>query len=128
MVKSAGLLLYRLNSKKPEVLLIHPGGPFWANKDAGAWSIPKGEFGDDESPLDAAIRETEEEIGKKVKGDFDPSTLKSNSFEIEWPPKSGNKKSFPEADRAEWFVTDVAKEKINAGQVPLISELERKLD
>src|SRR5688572_17390162 len=148
MVKSAGLLLYRFRSHVLEVLLIQPGGPFWANKDAGAWSIPKGEFGEDENPLDAAIRETEEEIGKKVKGDFielnpvklksgkvifawavesdfDPSKLKSNLFEIEWPPKSGNKKSFPEVDKGAWFSAEEAKEKMNAGQVPLISQLEK---
>ena len=150
MVKSAGLLLYRLSSNELEVLLIHPGGPFWAKKDLGAWSIPKGEFDDDENALDAAIREMEEESGKKVEGnfieltpvriksgktiyawaienEFDPADLKSNFFEIEWPPKSGIKKSFPEVDKAEWFKVDEAKVKINAGQVPLIVELERKI-
>ena len=149
MVKSAGLLLYRLRSKVLEVLLVHPGGPFWAKKDLGAWSIPKGEFEDDEDALDAAIREMEEETGKRVNGNFialtpvkiksgktiyawavendsDPAELKSNLFEMEWPPKSGIKKSFPEVDKAAWFNVDDAKDKINAGQVPLISELEQK--
>ena len=127
---------------------MHPGGPFWANKDLGAWSIPKGEFNDDENALDAAIREMEEETGHKVDGkfieltpvriksgktiyawalkqDFDPADLQSNSFEMEWPPKSGIKKSFPEVDRAAWFTPEEAREKINPGQLPLIAELEK---
>ena len=149
--KSAGLLLYRLKNASLEVLLIHPGGPFWAKKDEGAWSIPKGEFDDDESPLDAAIRETHEELGIKINGDFkelspvklksgkivyafavahdfDPLKLKCNSFEMEWPPKSGKMQSFPEADKAEWFSVAVAKEKINSGQKPFLTQLVNEID
>ena len=149
--KSAGILLYRISKGKIEVLLVHPGGPFWAKKDAGAWSIPKGEFDDGESPLDAAIRETHEELGIKVEGDFieltpikqksgktifpfaiehqfDPSKLQSNSFEMEWPLKSGQKRSFPEVDKAEWFSFDIANEKINNGQKPFLAELLKKLE
>ncbi len=127
--KSAGILLYRLVNETTEVLLVHPGGPFWSKKDLGAWSIPKGEFDEDENPLDAAIREMEEETGLKTSGDFieltplkqksgklvyawalqkdiDPEKIKSNHFEIEWPPKSGTKRSFPEIDKAAWFEPD----------------------
>jgi predicted NUDIX family NTP pyrophosphohydrolase len=146
---SAGLLLYR-NSRDGsgiEVLLAHPGGPFWRKKDEGAWTIPKGEFTDDEDPLAAAKREFEEELGAAppsgdyiqlqpikqkngkivhawaVEGDFDPKTLKSNTFEMEWPPKSGRMQNFPEVDRASWFASDVAKKKILTGQGALIDEL-----
>ena len=149
--KSAGILLYRFQNNLTEVLLVHPGGPFWAKKDWGAWSIPKGEFGPGENPLDAAKRELEEETGIKPEGNFieltpakqksgkliytwalekdiDPADIKSNSFEIEWPPNSGKKKSFPEIDRAAWFNMDEARNKIIDGQVPLINELEAKLD
>jgi predicted NUDIX family NTP pyrophosphohydrolase len=149
--KSAGLLLYRFHTDGTEVLLVHPGGPFWAKKDDGAWSIPKGEFGPGEDPLDAAKRELEEETGiiadgtfieltplKQKSGkliyawalqkDIDPAGIKSNSFELEWPPRSGIKKSFPEIDRAEWFTMDAARNKINGGQVPLIDELEANLN
>jgi predicted NUDIX family NTP pyrophosphohydrolase len=149
--KSAGILFYRINNNHTEVLLIHPGGPYWAKKDAGAWSIPKGEFSEDENPLDAAKREVEEETGIKVsgkfieltpvkqksgkliyawavEGNFDPAEIKSNTFEIEWPPKSGKLQSFPEVDRAEWFITEEAKQKIVPGQVPLIEELRTKLN
>lgn len=145
--KSAGILLYRFHNDLPEVFLVHPGGPFWAKKELGSWSIPKGEFEETESPLDAAIREVEEETGTKLKGDFielapvkqksgkliyawalrgniDPATIISNTFEIEWPPKSGKKKVFPEVDKAAWFTMDDAKEKIIAGQVGLVNELE----
>lgn len=148
--RSAGILLYRFRSNMPEVLLVHPGGPFWQKKDVGAWSIPKGEFEEDEDPLDAAKREMEEETGIKVAGDFialtpvkqnsgkiiyvwalqkdtDAAQIMSNSFEMEWPPKSGNKKAFPEIDKAEWFSMDKAKQKINKGQIIIISELENKL-
>src|SRR6185436_21087488 len=147
--KSAGILLYRINNKKLEVLLVHPGGPFWKNKDEGAWSIPKGEFDDNEKPLDAALREMKEETGIIVKGDLieltpvkqksgklvyafakeydlDPSQIKSNEFEMEWPPRSGKKRSFPEIDKAEWFDIKTAKEKIIAAQWPLIDELIKK--
>jgi predicted NUDIX family NTP pyrophosphohydrolase len=145
--QSAGILVYRLIKKKPEVFLVHPGGPFWKNKDAAAWSIPKGEFEDDEPALKAAQREFEEETGIKPTGKFielqpvkqksgktvyawaleaniDPSTIKSNLFEMEWPPKSGKKASFPEIDRADWFDMATGKEKINAYQVPLLEQLE----
>ncbi|WP_276504223.1 NUDIX domain-containing protein [Terrimonas pollutisoli] len=148
--KSAGILLYRFSVGLPEVLLVHPGGPFWAKKDIGAWSIPKGEFEAEEDPLSAAQRELEEETGIKAEGNFieltpvkqkngklvyawalekevDAGSIKSNSFEMEWPPKSGKKKSFPEIDKAAWFGVTEAKEKILAGQVPFINELEMKL-
>ena len=147
--KSAGLLLYRKTDDASviEVLLAHPGGPFWRNKDEGAWTIPKGEFADNENPLVAAKREFEEEFGAKppagdylqlkpikqkngkivhawaVECDFDPKTLKSNTFEMEWPPKSGRMQSFPEVDRAQWFTPELAKKKTLAGQDALIDEL-----
>ena len=147
--KSAGILLYRTSKKSLEVFLVHPGGPFWKNKDEGAWSIPKGEF-DEEEPLDAAIREMKEETGVVVKGNFieltpikqksgklvyafakehdlDPSQIKSNEFEMEWPPGSGKKQSFPEIDKAEWFDIKTAKEKIIVAQYVLIDELKNRL-
>jgi predicted NUDIX family NTP pyrophosphohydrolase len=144
--KSAGLLLYRHNEASVEVLLVHPGGPFWRNKDDGAWTIPKGEF-DDEDPREAAKREFQEETGSAppdgqyipltpikqkngkivhawaVEGDFDPASLNSNKFETEWPPRSGRMQKFPEVDRAEWFAPDVAKQKILSGQGALVDEL-----
>lgn len=149
-IKSAGILLYRFNNHFPEVFLVHPGGPFWAKKDIGAWSIPKGEFEENEIALDAAVREMEEETGIKISGDLielapvkqksgkiiyawaahqdaDPAMIISNTFEMEWPPKSGKKKSFPEIDKAAWFGIGDAKEKIVKGQEPLIAELENKL-
>lgn len=148
--KSAGILLYRLQNDIWEVLLVHPGGPFWTKKDLGAWSIPKGEFDENENPRDAAKREVEEETGMKVQGDFialtpvkqksgkliyawavqgnfDAAQIKSNTFEIEWPPKSGKKKSFPEVDKAAWFNIEEAKKKITEGQLPVINEIEMKL-
>jgi predicted NUDIX family NTP pyrophosphohydrolase len=149
--QSAGILLYRFHNNLTEVLLVHPGGPFWARKDLGAWSIPKGEFEDGEDSLDAAKRELEEETGIKAEGNFidltpvkqksgklvyawflqkdiDPAAIKSNSFEMEWPPKSGKKKLFPEIDKAAWYTVDEARKKIVEGQIPLINELEAKLD
>lgn len=149
--KSAGILLYRFRNNLPEMLLVHPGGPFWAKKDWGAWSVPKGEFDEDEDPLDAAKREILEETGIKVSGrfielspvrqksgklvyawalerDVDPEFITSNSFEIEWPPKSGKKKSFPEIDKAAWFNAEEAKKRIIEGQSPLLSELLIKLN
>jgi predicted NUDIX family NTP pyrophosphohydrolase len=144
MIKqSAGILLYREIDKKLEFFLVHPGGPFFKNKDVGVWSIPKGEFLDDEDPLEAAKREFCEETGQAVDGDFialkpvtlksgkvvhawalegdiDNETIFSNLFEIEWPPKSGKKQSFPEIDRAGWFDIDEAKIKINIAQIGLI--------
>jgi predicted NUDIX family NTP pyrophosphohydrolase len=147
--KSAGLLLYRKSSSDSqiEVLLVHPGGPFWRNKDEGAWTIPKGEFDDGEGPLEAAKREFKEELGSSppdgdyipltpikqkagktvlswaVEGDFDPARLVSNTFQCEWPPKSGRTREFPEVDRAEWFKSETAKIKILAAQAPLIDQL-----
>ena len=144
--RSAGLLLYRRADADFSVLLVHPGGPLWANKDAGAWSIPKGEYAPGEEPLAAAQREFAEETGARpfgefrplgevvqgggkrvaawaLEGEFDPATLVSNSFEMEWPPRSGRRVRFPEVDRAAWFVSAVARRKILAGQRPLIERL-----
>jgi predicted NUDIX family NTP pyrophosphohydrolase len=150
MKTSAGILLYRFNKKKLEVLLAHPGGPFWKNKDEGAWSIPKGELDEDEDALNAAIREFKEETGISVSGDFiplnsvklksgklvkawalekdiDAAVIKSNIFLLEWPPKSGKKIEVPEIDKAEWFTISEAKKKINEGQLPLLEELLSKV-
>ncbi|WP_428330989.1 NUDIX domain-containing protein [Mucilaginibacter sp.] len=144
--QSAGILLYRKINKQLQVFLVHPGGPFYKNKDMGVWSIPKGEFLDDEDALTAAKREFEEETGQPVNGEFikldavtlksgkriyawaiegdiDQETIVSNTFEMEWPPKSSKKQSFPEVDRAEWFDTDTARLKINAAQAGLINQL-----
>ena len=144
--QSTGILLYRLHNQQPEVFLIHPGGPFWARKDLHAWSIPKGEFSDDEDSLDAARREFEEETGKSVSGDFielspvkqkggkmvycyacegdiDVKQIKSNTFEMEWPPRSGKKQTFPEIDCGEWFDPPNAKLKILESQAVFIDEL-----
>jgi predicted NUDIX family NTP pyrophosphohydrolase len=135
-----------------EVLLVHPGGPFWARKDHGAWSIPKGECTDDEDPRAAAQREFEEELGGRPvldaplvaltpgrqsggkvvhawagRGDFDPARLKSNMFSVEWPPRSGRRQMFPEVDRAAWFTLAQAREKILKGQLGLLDELEARL-
>jgi predicted NUDIX family NTP pyrophosphohydrolase len=146
MMQSAGVLLHKIANGERYVFLVHPGGPYFKNKDLGAWSIPKGEFTETETPLDAAIREFEEETGVKLAGDFtalssvklksgkivhawalerdiDPTTIKSNTFEIEWPPKSGKRQIFPEIDRAEWFTIAEAKLKINAAQCDLIDRL-----
>jgi predicted NUDIX family NTP pyrophosphohydrolase len=147
---SAGILAYRRASHGLEVLLVHPGGPYWRNKDLGAWSIPKGEIGPSEDPEQAARREFSEELGpaaligplqalgevrqrggKRViafcaEADFDTASLSSNSFEIEWPPRSGNLQAFPEVDRAEWFDLEVARSKILSGQVELIDRLEKQ--
>ena len=144
---SAGILAYRRGRHGLEVLLVHPGGPFWRNKDDGAWSIPKGEIEAEEDPEQAARREFAEELGstasigplrplgeirqrggKRVvafygEGEFDPATPVSNSFEIEWPPRSGRLQAFPEIDCAEWFDLDTAKTKILSGQVELIDRL-----
>jgi predicted NUDIX family NTP pyrophosphohydrolase len=147
---SAGILMYRWRDDGIEVLLAHPGGPFWAKKDEGAWSIPKGEFSPGEDPLDAAKREFKEEMGLAVSGDFhpllpikqaggkvvqawavegdyDPSAIKSNTFTIEWPPKSGRQTEFPEVDRAGWFSLTQARIKVLKGQLGLLAELEQKL-
>jgi len=146
---SAGILLYRKGKSEIEVLLVHPGGPFFARKDAGAWSIPKGEVEEGESEenyLDRAKREFNEETGFVLEGDFvplghvkqkggkvvhafaiegtcDAKVIKSNTFEVEWPPHSGAKKEFPEVDRAAWFPIAVAKEKINPAQTEFLEAL-----
>jgi predicted NUDIX family NTP pyrophosphohydrolase len=143
---SAGLLMYRRREGALEVFLVHPGGPFWAKKDAGAWSIPKGEIDATEEPLTAARREFTEETGLSaegafrplapitqaggkvvqawaVEGDVDPEALQSNTFSIEWPPRSGRQRAFPEIDRAAWFPLEVAREKINPAQAALLDEL-----
>jgi len=150
MKKSAGILLYRNLGTAHELFLVHPGGPFWKNKDEGAWSIPKGEFTEEEDALAAAKREFKEEtgfncIGKfielssvKLKSgkivyawalekDIDPAEIKSNLFEMEWPPKSGKLQSFPEVDRAAWFTPAAARQKINPAQAAFIEELLEKL-
>lgn len=150
-VRSAGILLYRRGASGPEVLLVHPGGPFWAKKDEGAWSIPKGEFEGAEDPLGAARREFEEELGSPappgavlaleplrqpsgkvihawaIGGDFDPSGLKSNAFTLEWPPRSGRRQEFPEVDRAAWFPLEDAARKIVQGQAALLRQLQAQL-
>ena len=149
--RSAGILLYRLSGDAPEVLLVHPGGPFWARKDAGVWSIPKGEYDETEEPLACALREFEEETGtaldpadpvelgtvtqksgKRViawaaEGDLDADAVRSNTFSMEWPPRSGSLRSFPEIDRAGWFSLDVAREKLNPAQVAFVDRLEERL-
>ncbi len=144
--QSAGILLFRFNAGILQVLLVHPGGPFFKNKDQGVWSIPKGEFNKSEQALDAAKREFREETGfevagnffelrpvvlksgKKIfawalEGDLDPAKILSNFFEMEWPPHSGIKQSFPEIDKAEWFGIETAKVKINEGQLGLLEQL-----
>lgn len=148
---SAGLLMYRKREGRLEVLLVHPGGPFFKNKDDGAWTIPKGEVEPEEDLLAAAKREFEEELGfapigefqplAPVKqkggkvvhawafaGDCEPTAAMSNSFSLEWPPRSGKQAEFPEIDRAEFFSLDAAKVKINAAQVALLEELAAKLE
>jgi predicted NUDIX family NTP pyrophosphohydrolase len=120
---SAGILLYRLDRAGPEVLLGHMGGPFWAKKDDGGWSIPKGEHGPDEDPLAVARREFTEELGFPVPGDLDVTATRSNTFELEWPPRSGRMQQFPEIDRAAWFGLDEARSKLVPGQVPFLDRL-----
>ncbi|WFU38772.1 NUDIX domain-containing protein [Bradyrhizobium sp. CB82] len=145
-LKSAGIIAYRMRPPGIEVLLVHPGGPFWRNKDLGAWSIPKGEYVDGQEAEAAARREFAEELGVqltrpltklgqiKQRGgkivvafaaefDVDLRNIRSNTFEIEWPPRSGKRQSFPEIDRAEWFALDEARAKINPGQRPLLDRL-----
>ncbi|MDN3548536.1 NUDIX domain-containing protein [Mucilaginibacter aquaedulcis] len=144
--QSAGILLFRKTTGVLQVFLVHPGGPFFKNKDDGSWSVPKGEFLEDEDPLNAAKREFEEETGQAINGEFIPLTpikqkggktvqawavagdidhlnIKSNSFDIEWPPRSGRQQSFPEIDRANWFDMETAKVKINPAQAALLAEL-----
>lgn len=150
MKQSAGILLYKFIDKTVFFFLVHPGGPFWKNKDLESWSIPKGEFTDDEDPLQAAIREFQEETSFEVDGDFikleyvklksgkivyawavefelDETLLKSNDFEMEWPPKSGKLQSFPEVDRGAWFQTDEALKKINPAQADFIVQMVSKI-
>lgn len=147
---SAGLVMYRFRNRGLQVLLVHPGGPYWAKKDLGAWSIPKGELDPDEDALQAAQREFEEETGINasghffplapvklksgkvvqawaVEGDCDPSQTRSNTFTMEWPPKSGRQQEFPEIDRAAWFGIEEAKERINQGQAGMLEELWNKV-
>jgi predicted NUDIX family NTP pyrophosphohydrolase len=148
--QSAGILLYKIDHNKLYVFLVHPGGPFFAKKDIGAWSIPKGEYDKTEDPLSAAKREFLEETGHTLdgeclplqtikqkggkmvqcwalKGNIDPAKIKSNTFEMEWPPRSGKKQSYPEIDRAAWFAAEEAKTKILLAQQPFISEVQKIL-
>ncbi len=148
--QSAGVLAYRWRGENLEVFLVHPGGPFWAKKDAGAWSIPKGEFSSDEDPLVAARREFAEETGQIVTGpfaglgtirqaggkmihafvaeaDFDATKIVSNTFRLEWPPRSGRFAEFPEVDRADWFSLEDARGKINPAQAELLTRLQAAL-
>jgi len=150
-VNSAGILLYRLHSGAPEVFLVHPGGPFWARKDAGAWSIPKGEYAPGADALEAARREFLEETGSPIAGDFsaltplkqpsgktvhawavegdiDAATMVSNLFSMEWPPRSGRQQQFPEVDRGACVTLPAARDKILAGQRALLEELEQLLE
>jgi predicted NUDIX family NTP pyrophosphohydrolase len=143
---SAGILLYRATGGELAVLLVHPGGPFWRQKDLGAWSIPKGEYGADEDPESAARREFAEELGIAAEGpltplgeirqkggklvtafalcgDLDPASIRSNEFQLEWPPRSGTLVCYPEIDRAEWFSLPEAAEKLLAGQRPFLDRL-----
>ena len=147
---SAGILLFRQRSDAAEVLLIKPGGPFWRNKDAGAWMIPKGMVEPGEAPAEAALREFEEETGTRldavpfplakvrqsggktveafaVEGDLDPATIRSNEFECEWPPRSGRRQSFPEVDEARWMSLPEARERMLPSQLPLLDALEERL-
>ncbi|WP_235985776.1 NUDIX domain-containing protein [Mucilaginibacter segetis] len=148
--QSAGILVYRTLNNLVQVFLVHPGGPFFRNKDNGNWSVPKGEYDTSEDPLKAAQREFEEETGQTIDGDFitlqpikyksgkivnawavegkpEPGLVKSNFFEMEWPPRSGKMASFPEVDRAEWFDLKMARQKILPAQIPFIDELEQLL-
>lgn len=149
--RSAGVLLFRRRNGRIEVLLVHPGGPVWAKRDEGAWSIPKGEIGEGEDAFAAARREFAEETGGSadgpalaltpcrqrggkiveawaVEGDFDPARLRSNTFSMEWPPRSGRFVEVPEVDRAAWFEMDEARRRILEGQRPLLDEIERRLN
>ncbi len=147
--RSAGILLYRRVAEDLQVLLVHPGGPYWAKRDLGAWTIPKGECEAEEEPRGCALRELAEELGAAPRldgnalidlgavrqksgkvveawageGEFDPAELRSNSFELEWPPRSGEQRQFPEVDRAEWFDPDLARRKILAAQAELVDRL-----
>jgi predicted NUDIX family NTP pyrophosphohydrolase len=149
--QSAGIIAYRKRNNQLQVFLVHPGGPFWKNKDIGAWSIPKGEYEPEEEPLTAAKREFKEETGQIISGDFTPlapikyksgkvvrawaveaeidhTNIKSNFFEMEWPPRSGKTASFEEVDRADWFDLETAKQMVVPAQVGLVEELVRTVD
>lgn len=146
MKKSAGILPYRKTADDVEVFLVHPGGPFWKNKDDHAWSVAKGEFADDEVPFNAALREFEEETGFMASGDFleldpvkqpggklvfvwaveagyDPAAIRSNTFSLQWPPRSGTFIDVPEIDKAAWFSLSTARQKIHKGQQPILTQL-----
>ena len=149
--RSAGILLYRVAGGAPEVLLVHPGGPYWARKDAGAWSIPKGEYEDGEDPQSCALREFEEETGVELppgelaelgsvkqksgkvvtawaaEGDLDAGAVTSNTFTMEWPPRSGTTAEFPEIDRAGWFDIERAREKLVPAQTEFLDRLLERL-
>jgi predicted NUDIX family NTP pyrophosphohydrolase len=148
--RSAGILLYRHGDEGLEVLLVHPGGPLWARKDLGAWSIPKGEHDEAEEALACALREFEEETGGApapgeltelgevrqkagkvvaawaLEGDLDPGTVRSNTFTMQWPPRSGQMQEFPEVDRAEWFALEAARERINPAQAAFLDRLSER--
>lgn len=147
---SAGILLYRLREGNCEVFLVHPGGPYWRGKEAGAWSIPKGELEEDDDPLAAAQREFHEETGTRiggnfvalkplkqpsgklvyawaVRGDIDASSITSNTFSMEWPPRSGRQQEFPEVDRGGWFDIAAARQKILPGQRGFLVDLQEQL-
>lgn len=152
-IRSAGILLFRRTGDEVELLLVHPGGPFWARKDEGAWSIPKGQIESEEEPRACAIRELEEELGPAprldpeqlielgsirqragkvveawaAEADFDPALLASNSFSMEWPPRSGSQQDFPEVDRAEWFDLEAARRKILPAQAEFFDRLLERL-
>jgi predicted NUDIX family NTP pyrophosphohydrolase len=152
--RSAGILLFRREGGETQFLLVHPGGPFWAKKDAGAWSIPKGQIESEEEPRACAVRELEEELGQApdldpeqlielgsirqkagkvveawaAEADFDPAVLASNTFTMEWPPRSGNQQEFPEVDRAEWFDLETAREKILPAQAEFLDRLLERLN
>jgi predicted NUDIX family NTP pyrophosphohydrolase len=149
--RSAGILLYRNGVDMPEVLLVHPGGPFWAKKDLGAWSIPKGEPEPGEDPRDCALREFAEELGSPppggelvelgeirqrggkvvtawaLEGDLDPETIHSDTFTLEWPPRSGVQREFPEVDRAAWFAPEEARRRLVPAQAELVDRLLERL-
>lgn len=149
--RSAGILLFRLRGGEPQVLVVHPGGPFWRDKDDGAWSLPKGEHAPDEDPRAAALREFTEETGADlgelplldlgrtalrsgkvvtayaVEGEFDENRLRSNEFEMTWPPKSGRTQRFPEVDRALWCDPDTARTKLNPAQAVFVDRLQQHL-
>ena len=149
--RSAGILLYRRHQGILEVLLVHPGGPMWVNRDAGAWSIPKGEYSDDEDPQAVALREFQEETGQPpptgdlvalgeirqkggkvvtawaAPGDLDPEAITSNTFKLQWPPNSGRWRTVPEVDRAGWFDLATAREKLLPAQADLVDRLAERL-